>query len=135
MLFRSNRVGPGKRPAHTLAPCIVMKSGRPTMAIGTPGTVGQTCTLAQVLVRMLACGQSPERAVAAPRWSVTLDGKPAVEKGMSATLRAELAAKVPELSEMSTGWITFGSVKIAMPTGDGFLGVADTRRVAAPAAL
>jgi gamma-glutamyltranspeptidase len=130
-----NRVGPGKRPAHTLAPCLIMKDGRPSMAIGTPGTVGQTCTLAQVLARMLACGQSPEHAAGAARWSVTLEGKPAVEKGMATDLKARLAAQIPDLAEMPTGWITFGSVKLAMRTQDGFLGVADSRRVAAPAAF
>lgn len=128
-----NRVAPGKRPAHTLAPCLVMRDGRPLMAIGTPGTMGQTCVLAQVLARLLACGQRPEHALAVPRWSVTLEGKPAVEKTMAEALRGEIAATEPDLTPMPKGWITFGSVKLAMRTADGFAGYADDRRVAAPA--
>ena len=127
-----NALAPGKRPAHTLAPCLVMKGGLPRLSIGTPGTVGQTCVLAQILVRMLACGQSPEDAVAAPRWSVALDGTPAVEKAMDAALVAALAKDLPELKTMPNGWITFGSVKIAAVTEGGFSGVADGRRIAAP---
>ena len=104
------------------------------MAIGTPGTVGQTCVLAQVLARVLACGQSPEAAVAAPRYSVTLDGTPAVEKAMDADLAAAAGIEIPALKTMPTGWLTFGSVKIAAAIGNGFLGLADGRRIAAPAA-
>jgi gamma-glutamyltranspeptidase/glutathione hydrolase len=130
-----NALAPGKRPAHTLAPCLVMKDGVPKISIGTPGTVGQTCVLAQILVRMLACGQSSENAVAAPRWSVALDGTPTIEKAMDEGLAAALAAEIPDLKSMPNGWITFGSVKIAMVTGDGLLGIADGRRIAAPIGL
>ena len=118
---------------------MVLKDGLPAMSIGTPGTVGQTCTLAQILVRLLARGEAPERAVAAPRWSVTLDGKPAVERAMAEPLRRQVAAALPELAVMPTGWLSFGSVKIAIrtdgPEGPDFTGIADGRRVAGPAAF
>ncbi len=129
-----NRVGPGKRPAHTLAPCLVTRGGKAIMAIGTPGTVGQTCTLAQIIARILACGEDIATAIASPRWSVTLEGKPAVEKAMSEGLCAAIAAVEPSLEIMPTGWIAFGSVKIAAVDDFGFAGYADSRRVAAPAA-
>lgn len=130
-----NVLAPGKRPAHTLAPCLVLRDGRVSHAVGTPGTVGQTCVLAQVLARILAAGESIESAIAAPRWSVTLDGTPAVEAAMEEAVRGEIAARVPDLKTMPTGWLTFGSLKIAAVTDGGFFGAADGRRTASPAAV
>lgn len=129
-----NVVTPGRRPAHTLAPCMVLRDGFPVMSIGTPGTVGQTCILAQILVRILARSEDPAAAIAAPRWSVTLDGKPAVERHMQESLKVAIGEKESELKVMPIGWISFGSVKIAQRTENGFLGIADGRRVATPAA-
>ena len=78
-----NCVAPGKRPANTLAPCLVMKDGKLVMSVGTPGTVGQTCTLAQFLARVLACGEDPAAAASVPRWSVDFQGKLVVEDTMA----------------------------------------------------
>jgi gamma-glutamyltranspeptidase/glutathione hydrolase len=126
----ANGVAPEKRPANTLAPCLVMKEGRLVMSLGTPGTVGQTCTLAQFLARVLACGEDPAEAVAAPRWSVDFQGKLVVEEAMDAGLRASVLARNAEAKAMRTGWISFGSLKLAMIAGDEFRGVADRRRAA-----
>jgi gamma-glutamyltranspeptidase/glutathione hydrolase len=126
-----NCVAPGKRPANTLAPCLVMKDGKLVMSVGTPGTVGQTCTLAQFLARVLACGEDPETAAVKPRWSVDFQGKLVVEDTMTPALRDAVQARVPELRAMREGWISFGSIKLAAVTPDGLLGIADHRRVAA----
>jgi gamma-glutamyltranspeptidase/glutathione hydrolase len=126
-----NCVAPGKRPAHTLAPCIVTKGARLAMTIGTPGTVGQTCVLAQILSRILACGQTPETAIAAPRWSADFQGKLVVEDTMPAPLRD--AAIAAGAQTMPAGWISFGSIKLAMPGGGAFAAYADDRRSASAA--
>jgi gamma-glutamyltranspeptidase len=128
-----NGLAPGKRPANTLAPCIVTRGGSLTMSLGTPGTVGQTCTLAQVLARMLARGESAADAAAAPRWSVDFDGRPVVEDTMDAALRAAVLAHHPSARVMPAGWISFGSIKLAAVSGTGYEGVADYRRAATTA--
>jgi gamma-glutamyltranspeptidase/glutathione hydrolase len=125
-----NCVAPGKRPANTLAPCLVMKDGKLVMSIGTPGTVGQTCTLAQFLARVLACGEDPATAASVPRWSVDFQGRLVVEDTMAADLREAIQARAPETRAMREGWISFGSIKLAANTPDGLLGLADHRRVA-----
>ena len=130
-----NCVAPAKRPANTLAPCLVLKDGRLVMSIGTPGTVGQTCTLAQFLARVLACGEAPAAAASTPRWSVDFAGKLVVEDTMAADLQAAVKARNPETKAMREGWISFGSIKLAMPAGEGLLGLADHRRVAQALAL
>ena len=126
----ANCIVPAKRPANTLAPCLVTKNGRLAMSIGTPGTVGQTCTLAQFLARVLACGEDPAAAAAAPRWSVDFQGKLVLEDAMDEGLRAAICARNAEAKIMRTGWISFGSIKLAMVSDDGFIGVADQRRAA-----
>lgn len=125
-----NCVAPAKRPANTLAPCLVLKNSQLAMSVGTPGTVGQTCTLAQFLARILACGEDAADAVAAPRWSVDFQGKLVVEDAMDETLRRAVLERHAEAKAMRTGWISFGSIKLAMVSEDGFVGVADQRRAA-----
>jgi gamma-glutamyltranspeptidase len=130
-----NCVAPGKRPAHTLAPCLVTKAGDLAMSIGTPGTVGQTCSLAQLLTRMLACGETPAAAIAAPRWSVDFAGKLVLEEETAASVREAVQAAEPDAKVMKRGWMTFGSIKLAAVTAEGYQGFADDRRAAAARGL
>jgi gamma-glutamyltranspeptidase/glutathione hydrolase len=129
----ANGLAGGKRPANTLAPCVVTRDGALTMSLGTPGTVGQTCTLAQFLARHLACGETAAEAAAAPRWSVDFGGRPIVEDTMEEGLRAAVLARHPEARVMPSGWISFGSIKLAAVSGAGYEGVADYRRAATTA--
>ena len=130
-----NCVAPGKRPAHTLAPCLVTKGGALAMSVGTPGTVGQTCSLAQLLARLLACGESPESAIAAPRWSVDFQGKLVLEEETDPAVQEAVTAAEPETKAMKRGWISFGSIKLARATAAGYEGFADDRRAAAARGL
>jgi gamma-glutamyltranspeptidase/glutathione hydrolase len=127
-----NVIAPGKRPAHTLAPCLVTKDGHLAMSLGTPGTVGQTCVLAQILARLLGCGQAPDDAIAAPRWSVDFQGKLIVEDTMAQDVRQAIGD--PELRVEKAGWISFGSLKLVLTEEGGFRGFADDRRSATAAA-
>jgi gamma-glutamyltranspeptidase/glutathione hydrolase len=129
----ANCVAPGKRPAHTLAPCMVTKDDELVMSVGTPGTVGQTCVLAQFLARVLGCGQDIAAAAEAPRWSADFQGKLVIEDCTPEALRDAVQAAEPETKVMRTGWISFGSLKLAMVTDDGFIGMADHRRAASTA--
>jgi gamma-glutamyltranspeptidase/glutathione hydrolase len=61
----------GVRPPHTLTPVLVLdRAGRVEAAVGTMGGRAQPQILAQVVVRLLDHGVSPEVAVSAPRWIV-----------------------------------------------------------------
>lgn len=64
------RYGPGRRPPHTLSPALVTRDGSLTHVLGTMGGDSQPQILLQLLVRMLALGESPGEAVSAPRWVV-----------------------------------------------------------------
>ena len=126
-----NCVAPGRRPAHTLAPCMVTKGGDLALSVGTPGTVGQTCSLAQILARILALGEDPATAIAAPRWSVDFAGALLLEAEMAPAARDAVIAAEPGAKPMRRGFMTFGSIKLARVAAGAYEGFADDRRAAA----
>lgn len=57
----------GKRPRTTLTPTIVTRSGKPYLAIGTPGGDGQDQQIVQTLLNLILGGQNIQQAIEAPR--------------------------------------------------------------------
>ena len=64
----------GRRPPHTLMPCLVRRDGRTIGALASMGGHSQPFILTQILSRILA-GDDPQQAVAAPRWVVGTSGE------------------------------------------------------------
>jgi gamma-glutamyltranspeptidase / glutathione hydrolase len=65
----ANRVQGGKRPRSSIAPTIVLRDGKPFLALGSPGGASIITTVAQILVNRLDFGMSLPDAVAALRLS------------------------------------------------------------------
>jgi gamma-glutamyltranspeptidase/glutathione hydrolase len=59
----------GARPVHTLSPAMALAGGRPRLVFGTMGGDAQVQIHLQLLARILVAGQTPDVAVAAPRWT------------------------------------------------------------------
>lgn len=57
----------GKRPRTTLTPTVVLKDGRPFLAIGTPGGDSQDQQILLVLLNMIDFGLDVQAAIEAPR--------------------------------------------------------------------
>ena len=72
-----NEMAPHKRPAHTLSPAMVFKDKAPWLALGTPGGIGQTQFLAQILSNLIDFRMDIQQAIEAPRWQAK--GKETVE--------------------------------------------------------
>jgi gamma-glutamyltranspeptidase/glutathione hydrolase len=64
-----NALAGGKRPRTTLTPTIVLKDGRPFLAIGTPGGDSQDQQILLVLLQMLDFGRDVQAAIEAPRFN------------------------------------------------------------------
>ncbi len=64
-----NLPGPGKRPRSSMSPTIVLRDGKPLLALGSPGGSKIITTVAQTLVNRLDLGMTLPDAVAAPRAS------------------------------------------------------------------
>ncbi|GAA0573944.1 gamma-glutamyltransferase [Paractinoplanes ferrugineus] len=64
-----NLPGPGKRPRSSMSPTIVLKDGKPFLALGSPGGATIITTVLQILVNRLMLGMTLPEAMAAPRAS------------------------------------------------------------------
>jgi gamma-glutamyltranspeptidase/glutathione hydrolase len=64
-----NLPAPGKRPRSSLSPTIVLKDGKPFLAVGAPGGSTIITTVLQILVNRIDFGMSLPNAMAAPRAS------------------------------------------------------------------
>jgi gamma-glutamyltranspeptidase/glutathione hydrolase len=64
----ANAVEPGKRMASSMSPTIVLKNGKPFMALGTRGGATIPTSVLQVFLNVVVYNKSLYDAVAAPRW-------------------------------------------------------------------
>ncbi|MFC7360979.1 gamma-glutamyltransferase [Nocardioides astragali] len=62
-----NRIQPGKRPRSSMSPTIVLKDGKPFLALGSPGGSTIITTVLQMVMNRIDLGMSIEEAIAAPR--------------------------------------------------------------------
>ena len=67
----SNVIAPGKRTMHTLVPAMALRGDDPYLVFGSMGGDGQAQTHLQLLVRIIDDGDDIQRAVNAPRWTVS----------------------------------------------------------------
>ena len=119
----ANRVEPGKRPRSSMAPTIVLKDGKPVLALGSPGGSRIIGYVAGAIVAHLDWGLDVQAAVSLPHM-VNRFGTYDLEQGTSAvTLEGPLTAMGFEVSKRS---LTSGLHMIAI--GDDLRGGADPRR-------
>src|SRR5262249_40259564 len=64
-----NCIQPGKRPRITLTPTLVLKDGKPVMAISVAGGDLQDQETLNLLLNVIEFGMAPDAAVTAPRFA------------------------------------------------------------------
>jgi gamma-glutamyltranspeptidase/glutathione hydrolase len=64
-----NRIQPGKRPRSSMSPTIVLRDGKPFLALGSPGGSTIITTVLQILFNRIDRGMPIPDAIAAPRAS------------------------------------------------------------------
>ncbi|HYK04010.1 MAG TPA: gamma-glutamyltransferase [Thermoanaerobaculia bacterium] len=64
----ANALDPLKRPASPISPVIVLREGKPFLALGTRGGAAIPTTIVQVFLNVVVYGKSLTDAVAAPRY-------------------------------------------------------------------
>ncbi|UXS34549.1 gamma-glutamyltransferase [Agrobacterium tumefaciens] len=120
----ANRVEPGKRPRSSMAPTIVMKDGKPLLAIGSPGGSQIIGYVAQALIAYIDWGMPVEAIVAQPHL-INRFGTYDVEANTSAE---NLVEGLKALGyEVKPGEMNSGLHAIEMTT-QGLAGSADPRR-------
>jgi gamma-glutamyltranspeptidase/glutathione hydrolase len=107
-----NYVAPGKRPRSTIAPTIVLRSGRPILAIGIPGAARIPTALLQALLDRLAFDRPLREAIGDTRVHFELNWR----KDNQESLQAEASLPAADIATLSRlGW----KVELAEPAGTG----------------
>ncbi|SEH24486.1 gamma-glutamyltransferase [Rhizobium sp. NFR12] len=120
----ANRVEPGKRPRSSMAPTIVMKDGKPLLAIGSPGGSQIIGYVVQALVAYIDWGMPVEQIVAQPHL-INRFGTYDIEAGTRAETLMEPLKSLGY--EVKAGEMTSGLQAIEV-TDRGLAGSADPRR-------
>ena len=125
----ANSIAPGKRPASSMTPTIVLKDGKPFLSLGTPGATRIITTLPQILMNLIDHRMDLQQAINAPRAHNTgtqLD----VESRISAAVRDALKAQGHKISVRGAVDLHFGGAQAVMidPKTGLYHGAADPRR-------
>ncbi len=85
-----NRIEPGKRPRSSMAPTIILKEGKPFLALGSPGGSTIITTVLQTILNRVDLGMSVSAAIAAPRASQRNTAKVTAEPEFIAAYGSQL---------------------------------------------
>ncbi len=123
-----NLPGPNKRPRSSMSPTIVLKDGKPFLALGSPGGATIITTVLQILVNRLQLGMTLPEAMAAPRASqrnsAGIQAEPAFRAQYGPQLEALGHTFGPDVAELGAATaIEFGRhgrvIAVAEPTRRG----------------
>lgn len=90
----NNAIAPGKRPLSAMTPTIVMKNGKVSMVLGSPGGPTITTTVLNIFLSVTEGGLNIQQAVDAPRFHHQyLPDALSIESGFPAGTAAKLTAE------------------------------------------
>jgi gamma-glutamyltranspeptidase/glutathione hydrolase len=105
---------PGRQIPYALGPTLVLREGRPVIAIGTPGGRTILQMTPQMLTNVIDFDMDIQRAISAPRFGFVIPDLLLVEPGMPASVRSGLSAmghnvyEEPELGNAHGLMIEYG---------------------------
>jgi gamma-glutamyltranspeptidase/glutathione hydrolase len=133
---RPNSYEPGKARASAVSPTVILRDGRPWMAVGAPGGWSISSAVSQSISNVVDFGMSPVEAVSAPR--LHSEGTPVyaelrVPRRTVDALRRKGMEVIHSLHNYDPA---FASVQMALMDPDGhFRGGADPRRLGGAVAV
>jgi len=124
-----NRVGPSKRPFHTIIPGFVMQGAAPLMAFGLMGGAMQAQGHVQMVVRTMIWNQDPQTAADAPRWRFISSHDVAVEPTMGESAIAGLRERGHRITvEAPDSAFAFGGAQLIRRIEGGYIAGSDPRK-------
>jgi gamma-glutamyltranspeptidase/glutathione hydrolase len=135
-----NVLAGGKRPRTTLTPTVILKDGRPFLAIGTPGGDSQDQQILLVLLNVIDFGLDIQAAIEAPRFNSlhpessfddhrSLPGVLEIEATIPSAIRDDLTRRGHLLRVRGPYGVSTGVVAAGIDPATGSLrGGADPRR-------
>ncbi|MGW4380237.1 gamma-glutamyltransferase [Kitasatospora sp. NPDC004531] len=129
-----NLPGPAKRPRSSISPTIVLKAGKPYLAVGSPGGATIITTVLQVLTGRIDRGLTLEQAIAAPRAS---QRNTAATQAEPAFLASPEAAKLQAMGHVFSSTPEIGAATgiERLPDGRWLAAAEPTRRGGGSAAV
>ncbi|MGW8265014.1 MAG: gamma-glutamyltransferase [Longimicrobiales bacterium] len=121
-----NRIGPRKRPFHTLIPGFVTREGEPLLAFGVMGGSMQPQGHVQLLLNLLLFGMDPQEAVDAPRFRSYGGTQLALESPIPEEVRTALASMGHRL--VDEAGVAFGGAQLVMRLKKGWAAASDPRK-------
>lgn len=124
-----NRIGPSKRPFHTIIPGFVTRDGQPLMSFGVMGGPMQAQGHVQMILRTELYRQNPQTAADAPRWRVIAGNRIAVEWDVPISVVRELETLGHEVTrEEPDAAFGFGGAQLIHRLPEGYVGGSDHRK-------
>lgn len=124
-----NRVGPRKRPFHTIIPGFLMQGGAPEMSFGVMGGPMQAQGHLQMVLRSMVWDQDPQPCADAPRWRFVAGRTVAIESTIgSATLEALAAMGHAIEVEAPDASFGFGGAQLIRRMPGGYAAGSDPRK-------
>jgi len=115
-----NRVGPAKRPFHTIIPGFMTREGRAHAAFCLMGGPMQAQGHLQMFLRTQVWNQDPQTAADAPRWRVLEGNRVAIEAGASPDVVEGLSDRNHGLQrEAPDSAFGFGGAQMIQRLGNG----------------
>ena len=122
-----NRLGPGKRPFHTVIPAMVLRDKKPWAVLGVVGGSMQAQGHLQVICNLIDFGMNPQAALDAPRFRILDDGFLALEDGIVESARAELTRMGHQINSEQTEE-EFGGGQVILISDESLYGGSDPRK-------
>ena len=130
-----NRVGPRKRPFHTIIPGFATRDGAPLLCFGVMGGHMQHQGQVQMMVRCVLWGQNPQAAADAPRWHVREDGSVAVEPAFDGAVVEALRRRGHRVDVERAEHVFGGAQLVRRLDDDGWCAGSDPRKEGQAAAF
>ncbi|HTQ04793.1 MAG TPA: gamma-glutamyltransferase [Polyangiaceae bacterium] len=123
--FPPNAARPGRRPASSMTPTIVLKDGKPVLALGGSGGFAIAPDVAETLLGILVQGETPEVAVKSPRFFFDpRDLSLGLGSGYPDAVRADLERRGEKVKVVDFPT----AVQVLAFTPGGVVGAADPRK-------
>ncbi|MEX2466664.1 MAG: gamma-glutamyltransferase, partial [Gemmatimonadota bacterium] len=120
-----NRLGPGKRPLHTIIPAFVTRGGTPWLSFGVMGGPMQPQGQVQVLLNLLHFGMDVQEAIDAPRFR-HLEGRRVAFESIPAHVASKLEALGHDLADPRD--FAFGGAQAIVRLERGWAAGSDPRK-------
>ncbi|QRG65601.1 gamma-glutamyltransferase [Brevibacillus choshinensis] len=123
-----NQAEPGKRPRSSMTPTIVLKDGKPFLAVGSPGGSTIIASVSQTILNVIDHGMNVQEAIEAPR--IFSSAYPAVtwENGFDQDVILQLLAKGHGFAEKPTNIGNVQAVVYDLENGKMYGGADNTRQ-------